>query len=157
MPKRPTFAGEAIVANLHDSLCRRIRLARERIRLSEALEVCLSNHPAVLCVAPKGLEDLLSYRCLSEEGLAQATVRHREGTVFVLAAASRVWRRPKLKRRLLAIKRDARRLGRRVLLVSGRGLRREQTDQTRRRAAAKSEPCAPRSAEISLNGVEVRP
>jgi len=157
MPRRPTSAGDAIVANLHDSLCRRIRLARERIRLSEALEVCLSNHSAVLGLAPRGLEDLLSYRCLSEEGLAQAAVRRREGTVFVLAASSRVWRHPKLKRRLLAIKRDARRLGRRVLLVSGRGLRRMQTDLSKRRATAKSEPCALRSAGISPHGVGVRP
>ncbi len=42
--------------------------------------------------------------------------------MIVLAAANRVWRKPALKRRLLQVKCDARRVGRRVVLVTKRGI-----------------------------------
>jgi hypothetical protein len=116
--------GEAVVASIHDSLCRRIRLAGERIRLARDLEMVARSRPDVLSVVPKGLEDILSYRQLADAGLAHATLRRASGPLIVLAATSRVWRRPDLRRRLLAVKRDAQRIGRRVVLVTKRGLRR---------------------------------
>jgi hypothetical protein len=118
MSKPSTGAGEAIVAPIHDSLCRRIRITEERIRLARDLEIVGRFRPDVISVIPRGLEDLPSYRRLAEDGLAHATMRHAEGGVIVLAAAGRIWRRPKLKRRLLGVKLDARRIGRRVVLVT---------------------------------------
>ncbi|MGX9981785.1 hypothetical protein [Methylobacterium fujisawaense] len=122
MSKQPADAGKAIVATLHDSLCRRIRIADERIRLARGIEIAARARTDVLSVAPKGLEDIRSYRRLAENGLAHATLRRADGSVIVLAAADRVWRRPELRRQLLAVKRDAKRVGRRVVLVTKRGL-----------------------------------
>lgn len=122
---KPSFgAGGAIVAPIHDSLCRRIRITEERIKLARDLEIVGRSRPDVISVTPRGLEDLPSYRRLAEDGLAHATMRHAGGGVIVLAAAGRIWRRPKLKRRLLGVKCDARRIGRRVVLVTRRGLSR---------------------------------
>lgn len=124
MSKSSAGVGEAIVTPIHDSLCRRIRITEERIRLARDLEIVGRSRPDVISVVPRGLEDLPSYRRLAEDGLAHATMRHAGGGVIVLAAAGRVWRRPKLKRRLLGVKLDARRIGRRVVLVTRRGLSR---------------------------------
>ncbi len=112
----------AQIAAVHHSLCRRIRIANERIRLAQGIEVVAESRPDVFSAVPKGLEDMLSYRQLADYGLAHATFRHAAGSLIVLAAANRVWRRPELRRRLIAVKRDARRLGRRVVLVTKRGL-----------------------------------
>ncbi|GAN46958.1 hypothetical protein ACXR8U_16685 [Methylobacterium radiotolerans] len=122
MSKSYTGSGDAIVGGIHDSLCRSIRIAGERIRLARELEIVARSRDDVLSVLPRGLEDIQSYRKLADHGLAHATVRRAQGTVIVLAAAGRVWRRPDLRRRLIAVKRDARRIGRRVVLVTGRGL-----------------------------------
>ncbi|WP_408903066.1 hypothetical protein [Methylobacterium radiotolerans] len=122
MSKSSTGAGDAIVAGVHDSLCRRIRITDERIRLARQLEIFAKSRVDVLAVLPKGLEDLLSYRKLAEAGLAHATIRTAQGSVVVLAAVTCIWRRPDLKRRMIAIKRDARRIGRRVVLVTRKGL-----------------------------------
>lgn len=116
--------GEAIVATINDSLCRRVRLTRERILLARELERLAGSRQDVSSVIPKGLEDIPSYRRLAEDGLAHATLRRASGSLIILAAANRIWRKPELKRRLLAIKRDARRIGRRVVLVTRRGLHR---------------------------------
>lgn len=124
MSKHSTDAGEAIVAAIQHSLCRSIRITDERIRLARGIEIASRLRPDVLSVVPRGLEDLLSYRRLAEDGLAHATIRRSDGRVIVLAAANRVWRRPELKRRLLAVKQDAQRIDRRVVLVSKRGLSR---------------------------------
>ena len=124
MSKPSVGAGEAIVAPIHDSLCRRIRITEERLRLARDLEIVGRSRPDVISVILRGLEDLPSYRRLAEDGLAHATMRYAGGGVIVLAAAGRIWRRPKLKRRLLGVKLDARRIGRRVVLVTGRGLSR---------------------------------
>ncbi len=101
MSKPSVGAGEAIVAPIHDSLCRRIRITEERLRLARDLEIVGRSRPDVISVIPRGLEDLPSYRRLAEDGLAHATMRYAGGGVIVLAAAGRIWRRPKLKRRLL--------------------------------------------------------
>lgn len=124
MSKHSAEVGGAIVAAIRHSLCRSIRIADERIQLARGIEIAARLRPNVLSVVPRGLEDLLSYRRLAENGLAQATIRHRDGRFIVLAAANRVWRRPELKRRLLAVKRDAQRIDRRVVLVTKRGLSR---------------------------------
>lgn len=122
MSKPSADSGEAIVATIHNSLCRRIRIADERIRLARELEIVAGSRMDVLSVLPRGLEDIPSYRRLADHGLAHATLRRTKGTVIVLAAANRVWRRPDLRRRLIAVKRDAQRIGRRVVLVTKRGL-----------------------------------
>lgn len=122
MSKQSGGTGEAVVAAINDSLCRRIRLAGERIRLARDLEIVARSRPDVLSVVPTGLEDIPSYRYLAEDGLAHATLRRASGPLIVLAATNRIWRRPDLRRRLLAIKRDARRIGRRVVLVTRSGL-----------------------------------
>lgn len=124
MSKHSAHRGKAIIANLHDSMCRNIRIASERIRLARGIEIAARSRPDVLSVAPRGLEDIPSYRRLAGDGLAHATLRRSQGTVIVLAAANRVWRRPEMRRRLLGVKRDARRVGRRVVLVTKRGLAR---------------------------------
>jgi len=135
MSKPSAGAAEAIVAPIHDSLCRRIRITEERIRLARDLEIVGRSRPDVLSVTPRGLEDLPSYRRLAEDGLAHATMRHAGGGVIVLAAAGRIWRRPKLKRRLLSVKLDARRIGRRVVLVTRRGLSRISASLSLQQAA----------------------
>lgn len=122
MSKQSADVGGTIVATLQNSLCRRIRIADERIRLARALEIVGRLRPDVFSVVPRGLEDMMSYRRLADDGLAHATFRRAEGTLIVLAATNRVWRRPELRRRLMAVKRDARRIGRRVVLVTKRGL-----------------------------------
>ncbi len=122
MSKHSGGTGEAVVAAITDSLCRRIRLAGERIRLARDLEIAARSRPDVLSVVPTGLEDIPSYRHLAEDGLAHATLRRASGPLIVLAASNRIWRRPDLRRRLLTVKRDARRIGRRVVLVTRRGL-----------------------------------
>lgn len=124
MFKHPGGTGEAVVAAINDSLCRRIRLAGERISLARHLEIAARSRQDVLSVVPTGLEDIPSYRQLADDGLAHATLRRKSGPLIVLAATNRIWRRPDLRRRLLAVKRDARRIGRRVVLVTTRGLRR---------------------------------
>lgn len=122
MSKHRTGVGEAIVATIHNSLCRRIRIANERIHLARVLETIGRSRSDVLAALPKGLDDIMSYRRLADEGLSHATFRHARGSVIVLAAANRVWRKPALKRRLLQVKCDARRVGRRVVLVTKRGI-----------------------------------
>jgi hypothetical protein len=124
MSKHFGGTGEAIVASIHDSMCRRIRIAGERIRLARGIEIAARSRSDVLSVLPRGLEDIPSYRRLADEGLAHATLRRANGSIIVLAAARRVWRRPELRRRLIAVKRDAQRIGRRVVLVTKRGLNR---------------------------------
>jgi hypothetical protein len=122
MSKPSAGCGDAIVAGIHDSLCRSIRITGERIRMARELEIVARSRDDVRSVLPEGLEDIQSYRKLADHGLAHATFRSARGTVIVLAAATRVWRRPDLRRRLMAVKRDARRIGRRVVLVTRRGL-----------------------------------
>ncbi|WP_331327472.1 hypothetical protein [Methylobacterium fujisawaense] len=134
MSKQSARVGKAIVATLHDSICRRIRFANERIAMARGLEIIARSRPDVLSVVPKGLEDIPSYVHLADDGLAHATLRRVGGTVIVLAATNRVWRKPELRKRLLSVKRDARRIGRRVLLVTKRGLAR-QTERSLSRSA----------------------
>ena len=124
MTKRFGGTGETIVATLNDSLCRRVRLAAERIRLAQDIETLAKSRPDVTSLVPRGLEDIPSYRHLAEDGLAHATLRRASGSLIVPAAANRIRRRPDLRRRLIAIKRDARRIGRLVVLVTKRGLSR---------------------------------
>ncbi|WP_158684208.1 hypothetical protein [Methylobacterium sp. 285MFTsu5.1] len=125
MSKQSARVGKAIVATLHNSICRRIRFANERITMARSLEIVATSRPDVVSVVPRGLEDIPSYVRLADDGLAHATLRRVGGTVIVLAATNRVWRKPKLRKRLLSVKRDARRIGRRVLLVTKRGLARQ--------------------------------
>ncbi len=132
MSKRSAHVGGAIVATLHDSMCRRIRIANERIAMARSLEIAARSRPDVLSVVPRGLEDIPSYVRLADDGLAHATFRRAQGKVIVLAAANRVWRKPELRKRLLSIKRDARRIGRRVLLVTKRSLARRTGEGPRR-------------------------
>ncbi|MGE8131509.1 hypothetical protein ACQKQD_31570 [Methylobacterium sp. NPDC080182] len=134
MSKQSTRVGNAIVTTLHDSICRRIRIANERIAMARGLEITASSRPDVLSVVPRGLEDIPSYVRLADIGLAHATFRRVGGTVIVLVAANRVWRKPELRKRLLSIKRDARRIGRRVLLVTKRGLARQTGEDPSRPA-----------------------
>jgi hypothetical protein len=124
MSKHRTDAGEAIVDAIHNSLCRRIRIAKERIHLARILEMVARSRSDVLVATPRGLDDIMSYRRLADEGLSHATFRRTQGSVIVLAATNRVWRKPELRRRLLEVKRDARRIGRRVVLVTKRGIAR---------------------------------
>jgi hypothetical protein len=124
MSKQFVDGGDANATSLHNSLCRRIRIADDRIRLARDLENFALSRTDVLFVVSRGLEDIPAYRRLADDGLAHATLRRPEGTVIVLAAIGRVWRRPDLKRRLMAVKRDAQRIGRRVVLVTKRGLSR---------------------------------
>lgn len=147
MPKRTAGAGVAIATSIHDSLCRRIRIAEERIRLARELEIVLRKLPDVLVVAPKGLEDLSAYRRLADYGLVQASVRSVGGTIIVLAASNRIWRRRDLKRRLVAIKREAHRIGRRVVLVTRRGLVRAGGDRPYRGSHASA--CVPTSFDAA--------
>jgi hypothetical protein len=142
MSKQSTVVGKAIVTALHDSLCRRVRIANERIAMARSLEIIARSRSDVLSVVPKGLEDIPSYVRLADDGLAHATFRRVAGAVIVLAAASRVWRKPELRRRLLFIKRDARRIGRRVLLVTKRGLARQTARSLSRSAHSTACPSA---------------
>lgn len=153
MSKRSAHVGEAIVATLHDSICRRIRLANERIAMARSLEIAARSRPDVLSVVPKGLEDIPSYVRLADDGLAHATVRRARGTVIVLAAANRVWRKPELRRRLLSVKRDARRIGRRVLLVTKQGLARRTGEGPRRSDRPAAYPSEAGSQEDRYAGV----
>jgi hypothetical protein len=115
---------DALATVLDDSLARRIRIASERIHLSSLLLVALRGRDDAIRVDPGGLEHLRSFRQLADEGLAQATVQRAEGPVVVLAASTRVWRKRRLKRQFLKVKRDARRLGLKVVLFTRNGLRR---------------------------------
>lgn len=123
MSKHSTGAVGAM-ATLQDRLCRQIRISSERIRLSRDLEIAMRSRSDVRYAIPRGLEDLISYRRLAEEGLAHATVGYKDRSVVVLVALRRIWRRPALKRRLITVKRDAARIGRRVVIVTKRGLSR---------------------------------
>lgn len=138
MSKQSARLGKAIATSLHDSVCRRIRIANERIAMARSLEIAASSRTDVLSVVPRGLEDIPSYVRLADDGLAHATFRRMGGAVIVLAATNRVWRKPELRKRLLSIKRDARRIGRRVLLVTKRGLAR----QTERGLSRSARPAA---------------
>lgn len=134
MSKQSAGLGKAIATTLNDSVCRRIRIANERIALARSLEIVARSRLDVQFAVPRGLEDIPSYVRLADDGLAHATFRRGGGTLIVLAATNRIWRRPELRRRLLLVKRDARRIGRRVLLVTKRGLARRTGDGASRQA-----------------------
>lgn len=54
MSKSYTGSGDAIVGGIHDSLCRSIRIAGERIRLARELEIVARSRDDVLSVLPRG-------------------------------------------------------------------------------------------------------
>jgi hypothetical protein len=110
---------------LSHSECRRIRLAVNRSRLESLLEFALAARSDVLTVVPRGLTRMPLYQQLMHQGLVHASAGRADGThIIVLAATTRVWRKRSLKRGLLAIKRQAGRLGQRVVLASESRLQR---------------------------------
>lgn len=130
-PQQPGPPAGTALSAFQDRLWRRLRLSRQRNRLAGLLEIVLTARSDVQRIVPRGLGSLPSYLRLADEGVTHALVTNAGGTLIVVAATTRVWRNPRLKRGLLAIKRDATHLGQRVLLVSQRGLERAVARQQR--------------------------
>jgi len=103
--------------------CRALRLRNERNTLARRLESVLATRPDIHLFRFQGLDRLAAYAALEPEGVVHATVVTRSGRCLtILAATTRVMRKPSLRSRLFALRRLAEADGRRVLIVTSRGL-----------------------------------
>lgn len=121
---------------LPDAACRRIRLRNERQTLQSDLEFLLACRPEVVDFRFAGMSTFPAYEALADEGLVHATVRHTRGHAILLAATSRLLKKPDLRARLFAMRKAAEKRGRRVVLLTARGIR----SRTARLAILRSPP-----------------
>ena len=109
-------------AKLSDGECRKIRLRNERLALQSDLEFFLACRSDVVDFRFRGLSTHPAYEAIAAHGLVHATVRHERGCAILIAATSRLLKKPDLRARLFAIKKAAERRGRRVVLLTARGI-----------------------------------